>query len=112
MAETAEVAASRLGGKPLAVPPVEAALGTPASAASLGEAEEPREPQGSHSRRAEPLAELLAVVLGAIEEPQRYLCIRQAGEAGAEAALAERWVGAQRLAAQEPPAGAAAGTTS
>ena len=107
-ADTVEVAASWLGGKPLAAPPVEAALSMPAS---LGEAEEPLEPQGSHSRRAEPPVELIALVLVAFEKSQRYLCIRQAVEPGAEAALAERWVGVQRLAAQERPTGAVAGTT-
>ena len=81
VADTAEVAASPLGGKPLAAPPVEA--------------EEPLQPQGSHSRGAEPPAELLAVGLGAaIGEPQRYLYILQAGEAGAEPVLAVRCVGA------------------
>jgi hypothetical protein len=111
VAETAETAASRLGGKPLVAPLAEAALGRPASAALLAEAEELLEPQGSHSRQAEQPAGPLAVALalGIIEKVQRCLCIRQGGEAGA-AALAEPWVGA-RLAAQELPAAAAAGTT-
>jgi hypothetical protein len=56
--------------------------------------------------------ELLAVVLGAYDASRRDWCIRQAGEPGAETTLAERWLGAQRLAAQEPPAEAAAGTSS
>jgi len=111
VADTAGLAASRLGGKPLAVPPVEAAFGTPAFAALPGE-EEPRESQGRHSRQAEPPVELLAVVLWAIWKSQRYLCIRQAGDLGAEAALTARWAGAQQLAAQEPPPGAAVGTSS
>lgn len=56
--------------------------------------------------------ELLAVVLEAFEVSRRDWCIRQAGEPGAEATLAERWLGAQRLAAQEPPTEAVAGTSS
>lgn len=110
MAETAETAASRLGGKRLVAPLAEAALGRPASAALLAEAEELLEPQGSHSRQAEQPAGLLALALGIIEKVQRCLCIRQGGEAGA-AAPAEPWPEAGRLAAQELLAAAAAGTT-
>jgi hypothetical protein len=92
--DAAQVAASRLGGKPLAVPPVEAALAVPASAALVGKTEES-----------------LAVVLGA-EKPQRDSCIRQAGEPAAEAALAGRSVGGQRPGAPGPSAWEAAGITS
>ncbi|HMD83842.1 MAG TPA: hypothetical protein VKO18_03970 [Terriglobia bacterium] len=108
MAGTAEVAASRLGDEPLAVPPVEVALGMPASAASLGEAEEPLEPRGRRGPQAEPLA----LASGAFEEPQRDWCIRQAGEPGAEATSAERPVGGQRPGAPGPSSWEGAGTTS
>ncbi len=66
------------------------------------------------ARQAEgPPVELLGVVSGAFEESQRASCIRQAGAPQAEAALAERWVGAPRRAVEQVlPAGAAAGTSS
>jgi hypothetical protein len=101
--DTAEVAALRLEGKPLAAPPVEVVLGTQASAASPAEAEGPLALRGRRS----PLVELL---LGAFEESQRGSCKSQAGDPGA-AALAEQRVGEQWLGTREPPAGAAAGTT-
>lgn len=104
VAGAAEVAASRLGGEPIAA--------RPAVAASRVQAEGPQEPQGGHGQRAELPGELPAWVLGAFEEPQRYLCTRQAGEPGAEAARAERLAGAQRLVAQKSSVGMAAGTTS
>ena len=89
VADSAEVVEPRLGGKPPAVAPVVVALDTPGPAALQGEAEEPREPQGSRSLRAEPPVEPRAVGLRA-EEIQRELYIRQARELGAEPLLAER----------------------
>src|SRR5208283_1628365 len=74
VADTVELAASWVGGKPLVAPLVEAAPGTPASAASRGEAAEPWEPQGSHSRQAEATVDRVGVEWGSVEEPQRYLC--------------------------------------
>ena len=111
--DTAAPAASQLGGGMAFVAPrVEPALDTLAPGASPGVAEEPREPPGSHSPRAEPPGERLAAGVGPFGGLQRDLCIRPVGEAGAEAAPAVRWVGAQRLAAQEAASGAAAGTFS
>lgn len=109
MADTGEVAASRPGGKPLAVPPAEVALGLPASAESRGEAEVLLEPQGKRSPRAEPPALEVGLVAG---KPQRDSCIRRAGESGAEAALAGRSVGGQPQGRQWPSAWEGAGTTS
>jgi len=110
-ADTEVVLASRLGGKPRAAPRVEAALGAPASAAWVGKAEEPPELQGKRSPRVVRLGEHLAAALGA-EKLQRDSYIRQAGEPGAEAALAARPPGGQRPRASGPPAWEGAGTTS
>jgi hypothetical protein len=112
LVDIAAPAASRLGDMTPGMPPVEAALGTTAFAELQGEAEASPEPLDSHTRQAEPPVEPLAVVLEANLAPHRDLCIRPAGGPRVEAALAERGAGARRRAAQEPPAGAVAGTAS